>query len=372
VSAAQYVGIGIIAGYWLVLITTRWMFIARPNRRFTLARIDDAQYFLEPDGRPSLLDEARAVATGTQMVDDPAWLRERRGQQAQPEEEVVRLFKRWVSRAAAPFIWNGSRDLVAWNLLHRVEARHAATLTGAELVARLMKAQSQLDDLPEGKRIYWARVLHDQLEGLPTGQLRDERVAQAVLESLLNELYNARDTKFTNLATQQNKVTWLVFVGLAIMAALVTQAYQDILLAGAVGGTLSRLQRELLRRDVPSDYGLSWSVLFLSPVSGALSAWAGLLLLQTLQKFNVIDLRSLLPENVDLTAPTGAILGAAVVFGISERLLDRLVRQAEDEIAAKPHDARAPAMSEQPPRTPPEPMPTPAPAPATQPPPAPA
>ena len=74
-SAAQYVGIGIIAGYWVVLITTRWMFIARPNRRFTLARIDDAQYFLEPHGEPSLLDEARAVATGTQMVDDPAWLR---------------------------------------------------------------------------------------------------------------------------------------------------------------------------------------------------------------------------------------------------------------------------------------------------------
>ena len=64
-SASQYVGIGIVVGYWAVLITTRWMFIARPNRRFTLARIDDAQYYLEPGGEPSLLDEARAVATGT-------------------------------------------------------------------------------------------------------------------------------------------------------------------------------------------------------------------------------------------------------------------------------------------------------------------
>ena len=118
-------------------------------------------------------------------------------------------------------------------------------------------------------------MLHDQLDGCPDGRLRDEAVAQAILRNLLNELYNARDTKFTNLATQQNKVTWLVFIGLAIMAALVSQGYQDLLLAGAVGGMLSRLQRELQRRDVPSDYGLSWSVLFLSPVSGALSAWAG-------------------------------------------------------------------------------------------------
>ena len=37
-----------------------------------------------------------------------------------------------------------------------------------------MKAQSQLDDLPERKRIYWSRVLHDLLEGVPGGRLRDE------------------------------------------------------------------------------------------------------------------------------------------------------------------------------------------------------
>lgn len=358
-SAAQYVGIGIIAGYWFVLITTRWMFIARPNRRFTLARIDDAQYFLEPHGEPSLLDEARAVAIGRQTLDDPAWLHHRRGLEPRSEPEAARTVKRLASAVAAPFIWNGSRDLVAWNLMHRVEAHAAAALTGPQLVAALMKAQSQLDDLPERPRIYWSRVLHDMLEGRPGGKLRDEAAAQAIIKNLLTELYNARDTKFTNLATQQNKVTWLVFTGLAIMAALVSQGYQDILLAGAVGGILSRLQRELLRRDVPSDYGLSWSVLFLSPVSGALSAWAGLLLLQALQKFNVIDLKSLLPDNVDLTAPTGAVLGAAVVFGISERLLDRLVRQAEDEITVKPaKDAGVQSIGEQPPRpAPPKPAP---------------
>src|SRR3954471_18463285 len=341
VHASQVVGICIIGGYWAVLIATRWMFIARPNRRFPRARIDDPQYHLEDnDAPPSLLDEARAIATGDLMLGEPIWLRHRRGREHPDEAPAVRTLKRWVERISGPLIWNGSRDLVAWDLVHRVEAESAAQLTGPALVARLMKAQSQLDDLPERKRVYWSLVLNDLLQGSPHTALRNEEVAQAILHNLLTELYDARDTKFTNLATQQNKVTWMVFTGLAIMAALVTQGYQDLLLAGAVGGILSRLQRELLRRDVPSDYGLSWSVLFLSPVSGALAAWAGLLLLQTLQKFNVIDLKTLLPDNVDLTAPTGAILGAAVVFGISERMLDRLVRQAEDEIAAdKPHAA---------------------------------
>jgi hypothetical protein len=352
-STPQYVGIAIIAGYWAVLITTRWMFIARPNRRFTLARIDDAQYFLEPGGTLSLLDEARAIASGTHALDDPPWLRDRRGLAPADEPDVERVLKRALRRVFDPLIWNGSRDLVAWNLMHRVEADHASRLTGAPLVAALMKAQSQIEELPGAKRVYWARVLHDQLDGCPDGRLRDEPVAQAILHHLLNELYNTRDTKFTNLATQQNKVTWLVLIGLAIMAALVSQGYQDLLLAGAVGGILSRLQRELQRRDVPSDYGLSWSVLFLSPVSGALSAWAGVLLLQSLQKFNVIDLAQLLPDNTDLTAPTGALLGVAILFGISERILDRLVRQAEDEIATKPQAAKkSAAAAEEPPTHP--------------------
>src|SRR3954451_4927872 len=367
VHASQVVGIAIIGGYWAVLIVTRWMCIARPNRRFTLARVDDAQFHLEDDDAPpSLLDEARAIATGDLMLGEPIWLRHRRGREHPDEAPAVRTLKRWVERISGPLIWNGSRDLVAWGLLHRVAGEAAGRVTGPALVARLMKAQSQLDDLPERKRVYWSLVLNDLLQGSPHAKLRDEEVAQAILHNLLTELYDARDTKFTNLATQQNKVTWMVFTGLAIMAALVSQGYQDLLMAGAVGGILSRLQRELDRREVPSDYGLSWSVLFLSPVSGALSAWAGVLLLQALQKVNVFDLSSLLPANTDLTAPTGAILGAAVVFGISERMLDRLLRQAEDEIASKPQEAGGTqSIGEQPPRTPaPEPAPTPAPAPA--------
>ena len=106
-------------------------------------------------------------------------------------------------------------------------ARGGRSSPAPELVAVLMKAQSQLEDLPEAKRVYWSRVLHDLLEGCPNGQLRDEAVAQAILHHLLTELYNARDTKFTNLATQQNKVTWMVLVGLAIMAALISQGYEE-------------------------------------------------------------------------------------------------------------------------------------------------
>src|SRR5262249_31530883 len=144
---------------------TRWMFIARPNRRFTLARIDDAQYFLETPGMgQTLLDEARAISTGDLMLGEPVWLRYRRERENPDERDPVRRIRKVFERMSGPLIWNGSRDLVAWNLVHRVEAEAASRLTGPALVARLMKAQSQLEDLPPAKRIYWGRVLHDLLE----------------------------------------------------------------------------------------------------------------------------------------------------------------------------------------------------------------
>jgi hypothetical protein len=78
-----------------------------------------------------------------------------------------------------------------------VEADAAAGYAGPRLTAALLKAQSQLDELPERKRVYWSRVVHDLLEPAPGAPPRDERTTQEILRSLLNELYNARDTKFT-------------------------------------------------------------------------------------------------------------------------------------------------------------------------------
>jgi hypothetical protein len=123
----------------------------------------------------------------------------------------------------------------------RLEAHEAAKLTGPELVAVLMRAQSQLDDLPEAKRLYWSRVLFDLLPS--DRRLQDEATAQAILRNLLNELYNARDTKFTNLATQQNKVTWMVFVWLVIMGALVSMGYEVLLLRCRPGPACSCSRR---------------------------------------------------------------------------------------------------------------------------------
>src|SRR3954453_20694350 len=111
VHASQVVGIAIIGGYWAVLIVTRWMFIARPNRRFTLARVDDAQFHLEDDDAPpSLLDEARAIATGDLMLGEPIWLRQRGRRRAPPPPApAARRARRDGAPPRAPPLGGGGR-----------------------------------------------------------------------------------------------------------------------------------------------------------------------------------------------------------------------------------------------------------------------
>ena len=77
----------------------------------------------------------------------------------------------------------------------------------------------------------------------------------------------------------QNKSVWRIGCGLIFIVVLSAAVGQGpLLLAGAVGGLLSRLSRSLQRADVPTDYGASWTTLFLSPVVGAMAGWSGVLL----------------------------------------------------------------------------------------------
>ena len=59
---------------------------------------------------------------------------------------------------------DGTRELVAWNLMHRVEARAAAAHTGPQLKAALLKAQSRINELPPKQCAYWKDKLADVLK----------------------------------------------------------------------------------------------------------------------------------------------------------------------------------------------------------------
>jgi hypothetical protein len=148
--------------------------------------------------------------------------------------------------------------------------------------------------------------------------------------SYLNE---AGDTDFAELTGWQNKSFWLTLVGLALIwSVALSEGHSSLLLAGAVGGFLSRLTRELKRADVASDYGASWSTLFLSPVAGAISGWFGVALIMLMTDPTVGVLGGPL-KVINWDSPNiAATLAAAFVLGFSERLFDRIVSQLDTAI----------------------------------------
>ena len=104
-------------------------------------------------------------------------------------------------------------------------------------------------------------------------------------------------------------------------------AHSSFFLLGALGGLLSRMQRMLTREKVAVDYGQSWITLFLSPVTGALAGWTGVLLVSVAVDWGVLG--SLFAK-VHWDQPDQVLtLATALLFGISERLLMGVVEGLE-------------------------------------------
>ena len=168
---------------------------------------------------------------------------------------------------------------------------------------------------------------------------------RALHSEALGYLYNRSDNEFAQLISWQNKTVWLVGCSLLLIVALAATLQHALLfLVGALGGLLSRLMRSLSREDVPTDYGASWSTLFLSPVVGALAGWSGILLVIVGVEFNILG-SALKFDWCNTYNPV--MLGLALLLGFSERLFDGILDQLNRKV------------SEPPPTPPPSPPPAP-------------
>ena len=224
--------------------------------------------------------------------------------------------------------WNGGAELAAWRLIHDAERLAANAMATPHLKARLQRALGDLSELPPARRAVWRKPLEEALRHA-NGE------ARATLSAFLADLYEARDERFMLVLKLQNLLTFMVLVGLLIGLALAVAGYGPILLAGAVGGLLSRMARLYREREMP-DYGLSWATVFPAALFGALSAWAGLHLVAILQGQEIFSLKALgtlselLIPPITLQKDTVPLLALGALFGLSERLLDRMVKKTEE------------------------------------------
>ena len=326
--AAMLLGI-----YVVLVILARWIYIARPNVVWTSAQ---ATAMIKRLSMPR-----RGKCDPTDDGEAPS-------RQSTLQALINEIDKHNPSKDSSGIIgWNGSHQIAQWVLMHEAERLALPTLDHAQLVARLERALGQLGELAQPRREAWEDVIHTLLAA--EGRADDERLDhtyRAYLDEILGEIYEASNGNAIQLAGLYNRATWVILVALLPLAVLAGFGYGVLLVAGAIGGLVSRMQRLVFSTRVPITYGSSWAPLFCAPVLGALAAWAGLVLISMLQTAGVVQLTTLHTSLHDLQAPSAAVLGVAILLGLSERFLLRLEKQAEaviDPNRAGPAAQTAPA-----------------------------
>jgi hypothetical protein len=324
-------GLVLLGTYLVLVILARWLYIARTNVVWSSAQA-----------------EAMAKRLSLQVERDPASNGKAAVTQSTLQQLLEEIKKETPQRGHTGVIgWNGSHQIAQWVLMHEAERLALPALGHAQLVARLERALGQLEELPQPRRDAWEDVIRTLLAAKDDADdERLNRAYRAYLDELLGEIYEASNGKATQLSGLYNRATWVILVALLPLAVLAGLGYGVVLVAGAIGGLVSRMQRLVFSTRIPITYGSSWAPLFCAPILGALAAWAGLVLISLLQTTGVLQLADLQTSLDDLRAPSSAVLGTAILLGVSERFLLRLEKQAEaviDPNRAGPSEQAAPA-----------------------------
>ena len=245
------------------------------------------------------------------------------------------------------FFWSRGREIASWNRLHEVERQLIAFLVPeSRVLERAVTAEASLRDLKtpasivlaDRLRLTLAQIMAATREGAehaPDHLL--DHLKQQLAEGL-TILYDDSDTKFAGLMEWHNKAMWLVYLSLLVIVVIaIGFRHEELFLIGAAGGLMSRMARSLFREDVPSDYGASWTTLFLSPLLGAISAWFGVALIMWLTEMRVLGEafeRISWCDTGDVACGKGdpVLIAIAFTLGFSERLFTSLLSAVETKM----------------------------------------
>jgi hypothetical protein len=315
----------IVACFLIGILMVRWNMVARPNMQLLRAQIEGVRAEIDTLSptplTPQILPQITALL-------------------AQAEAPFAAP-RRWRDRIADYFFWTRGEEISAWVRVHEAEELMVDLLPDERVRARMERAEQELRRINAPPATGLADEVRDALAPVAAGAppVPPTR-GRALLHEALSLIYDKSDRDFTAFMSWQNKAVWLIGCGLLFILSL-TAALQHgvLLLVGGVGGLLSRLSRSLQRADVPTDYGASWTTLFLSPVVGALMGWAGVLLVTIGVKLGVLGSAF---DKVDWCNPWGAFtLGIAFLMGFSERAFNGILTQLEEKTSAQAKSAQA-------------------------------
>jgi hypothetical protein len=306
---------------WMV----RWHNIARPNREMLKAEIQSAAIQFQSE-------------TGIDLDKDPrvAYLK---GLLTSAQASIA--WSPWNTTFDFLF-WSRGQEITGLSRIHEFERASIKVLGAGSLEtirARLQAVELDLVDIDKTHAKTFASNIKEALEA--TAQ--DEAALRALLVEALTYLNDEDVSTFAQLVGWQTKAVWLASLGCGLVLVLAYAVGNPVLfIAGAAGGYLSRLARTLKRADVPTDYGASWTTLFLSPIVGALSGWFGILLIVVLADSKMQVLGAAF-QSVQWCCPLAPFtLGIAFALGFSERLFDGIISGLDDKVDSDRKAATAP------------------------------
>lgn len=312
--------LAIVLIYLVGLILVRWNLVARPARAHLRAHVDSTKTEFEALANVDAPNTSGIKTSINALLSKVDVLIDDGGGIARKYSKLLDLL-----------FWSRGGEMAGWNYLHAAKVQSTALLPEESVRAALECAEDDLRRMATPNAVRLADRLRDTLTATTQIPLNRWR---ALLAEARSFIYEVGDIDFSAMSRWHNKTMWLILCGLLLIVCLSTFLHNGLLfLVGATGGLLSRLTRSLSRQDVPTDYGAYWTTLFLSPVVGALTGWAGILGLILLAELKILGIAI----TIDWMTPYSTVaLGLALALGFSERFFTSIQASLEEKLIKPP------------------------------------
>lgn len=230
------------------------------------------------------------------------------------------------------------KQLAAWRMVHDADRLTTDLWPDEHVAAHAVLVKEQLKKVGTAS----AATLSETIAKLIDKEDQDPCKLKALVKEARELIFDARDNHFEELADWQNRAMWLVFVATALVVLLAAVFGQTIfMLLGATGGLLARLNKAVKTKPNGFDYGVSWSMLFLAPVVGALTGWASILIADFVIALGVLNVPKSLFTTLTQDAAVKILtentqMALALLFGFSATLFETVMSGAETAIQKKP------------------------------------
>lgn len=313
--------IGFFLFYLLIIMSMRWLWVLSPNIEHLKEKMVEVEQFLPPSAEGD--EDADPNAQKVRKILD----------------DVIRKLGSFPDKIIRFLTGSAGTVMACWRQVHEAEVVAFELLDETRATVRL---RSEIGRIASEQREKYANLVQqielalDPVKKAEVGL--EERIA--LLQCLTRINYESRDNNFEGLAVLTNKA-FLLIISSVILVSLLMYFHPEViklLLYGAIGGLLAKLRGMIRQGKNAADYGASWSSLFLMPMVGAITGWAGTLMVIALGWEGIII--DLIPEGepMDLDCIDEVPMGIAIaiLFGYSASLFEKVVARFESTVESAP------------------------------------